>query len=50
MKALSISLYLSGTDAGEGERVADRADRSPKNSGPDHAVPVIFRAIADSER
>ena len=23
---------------------------SPKKSGPDHAVPVIFRAIADSER
>ena len=23
---------------------------SPKNSGPDQVVPVIFRAIADSER
>ena len=41
---------LDGLPAGEGEGVADRFDRSPKNSGPDHAVPVIFRAIADSER
>jgi hypothetical protein len=29
---------------------ADRFSFSPKNSGPDHAVPVIFLAIADSER
>jgi hypothetical protein len=35
------------TDA-EGEGVAERSDLSPKNSGPDHAVPVIFRAIASA--
>jgi hypothetical protein len=41
---------VTGTDTCEGEWVAERFDLSPKNSGPDHAVPVIFRAIADSER
>jgi hypothetical protein len=30
--------------------VADRFDFNPKKSGPDHAVPVIFLAIAESER
>jgi hypothetical protein len=31
-------------------RVADRFGFNPKKSGPDHAVPVIFRARAESER
>jgi hypothetical protein len=48
-------LLLSiGSSAGPGsceERwVADRFGFNPKKSGPDHAVPVIFRAMADSER
>ena len=41
---------MTGTDTCEGEWVAERFDLSPKNSGPDYAVPVICRAIADSER
>jgi hypothetical protein len=28
--------------------VADRFGFNPKKSGPDHAVPVIFRAMAES--
>jgi hypothetical protein len=39
-----------GTEAGASGRGADRFGLSPKKSGPDHAVPVIFRAIADNER
>jgi hypothetical protein len=46
---LSVSPQ-TGTDDGDDRRLADRFCFSPKNSGPDHAVPVIFRAIADSER
>jgi len=34
----------------EERRVADRFGFKPKKSGPDHAVPVIFLAIAESER
>jgi hypothetical protein len=30
--------------------VAGRFCFNPKKSGPDHAVPVIFRAMAESER
>ena len=46
----SPSARRPGTDAGDDRRPAERFRFSPKNSGPDHAVPVIFRAIADSER
>jgi hypothetical protein len=31
-------------------RVAARFSFSPKKSGPDHGVPVIFLATADNER
>ena len=34
----------------EGLRAAVRFGFNPKKSGPDHAVPVIFRAMAESER
>jgi hypothetical protein len=30
--------------------VADGFGFNPKNSGPDHGVPVICRAMAESER
>jgi hypothetical protein len=30
--------------------VADRFCFNPKKSGPDQAVPVIFRAMAESDR
>ena len=30
--------------------MADRFGFNPKKSGPDHAVPVIFLAMAESER
>jgi hypothetical protein len=30
--------------------VADRFGFNPKKSGPDHGVPVIFLAMAESER
>jgi hypothetical protein len=39
----------AGSGAGE-DRVAGRSDFNPKKSGPDHAVPVIFLAMAESER
>jgi hypothetical protein len=48
--AALIALGLIGTVADGSGRRAERFDLSPKNSGPDHAVPVIFLAIADSER
>jgi hypothetical protein len=35
---------------GGDQRLAGRFCFSPKNSGPDHAVLVIVRATADSER
>jgi hypothetical protein len=38
----------SGT--GEGRRVVDPFGFNPKKSGPDHAVPVIFPATAESDR
>ena len=43
-----------GSPAGPGtceeRRVAGRFRFNPKKSGPDHAVPVIFLAMAESER
>jgi hypothetical protein len=44
----------TGAPAGPGicedRREAGRFGFTPKKSGPDHAVPVIFLAIAESER
>jgi hypothetical protein len=34
----------------EERRLVARFGFTPKKSGPDHAVPVIFLAIAESER
>jgi hypothetical protein len=34
----------------EDPRAAPRFGFSPKKSGPDHGVPVIFLATADNER
>jgi hypothetical protein len=39
-----------GPDSCEDLRAADRFGFTPKKSGPDHAVPVIFLAIEESER
>ena len=38
------------SSASEGARAAVRFGFNPKKSGPDHAVPVIFPARAESER
>src|SRR5437899_3156272 len=38
-----------GSEGCDDRGLADRFCFSPKKSGPDHAVPVIFLAIADSE-
>jgi hypothetical protein len=40
----------AGPGACEDRRVAGRFGFNPKKSGPDQTVPVIFLAIADSER
>ena len=40
----------AGPSTGKDRRVAGRFGFNPKNSGPDHAVPVIFLAMAESER
>jgi hypothetical protein len=40
----------AGAGAGKDRRLAGRFGFNPKKSGPDHAVPVIFLAMAESER
>jgi hypothetical protein len=40
----------AGSGAAENRQLAGRLRFNPKNSGPDHAVPVIFLAMAESER
>jgi hypothetical protein len=39
-----------GLIIGDDRRGVERFGFNPKNSGPDHAVPVIFLAMAESER
>jgi hypothetical protein len=39
-----------GPGISEDQPRAERFALSPKKSGPDHAVPVIFLAMAESER
>ena len=50
--ATSLPAIGSQVAAGarENSRLAERFGFSPKNSGPDHGVPVIVRAMAESER
>ena len=49
--ALLLSIgALARSGSREKCRVADRPSFNPKKSGPDHAVPVIVLATADSER
>jgi hypothetical protein len=49
--ALLLAIAWPVGDAGcEDRRVAGRFGFTPKKSGPDHAVSVIFLAIAESER
>jgi hypothetical protein len=39
-----------GPNIGDDRRGVERFGFNPKNSGPDHAVPVIALAVAESER
>jgi hypothetical protein len=50
--ATSLPIIGSPVAAGarENSRLPERFGFSPKNSGPEHGVPVIVRAMVESER